>query len=222
MLPSVRTAGGCQEPGCSVIAIGEDAYCEECLQFLCRVHFDSDKHTCRYSWLDVSLTDSPQPSEVLSVGTDASGARPSGRCECPRRYPCGVRRGLTIQIEAALDDLDINAVADRVSHLRPGRLSVIEVPASQEDIPPDMAGAYNMHLDLLLTRGVVWLVRISGYPIVPTAPAFTHRVQKSEVITYEVLERADIPIAKIQDWGWGGFSKTDSESLAADRDRGSN
>lgn len=52
----------CQHERCHGVAVGDDIFCSLCDRILCREHYDSENHLCRYKGPQVSLLFTEIPS----------------------------------------------------------------------------------------------------------------------------------------------------------------
>lgn len=206
----------CQHEQCPQLAMGEDITCGVCRRTLCRVHYDSDAHLCRYS---KPVREAFHHFEALLNTDRGVGTVPYWRKSAVCVSSCRAHPSrLTSQTRPAVDDLDTGKLKTRAESLRPGHCCVIQewTPDNLKALWMAQGSFFNMHLDISFDDGVTWMVRIPDYAMAfRSPPDIRKRVRHSEALTHRVLSQAGVPVPVVYDWGQGVLSKTNGKHLHA-------
>lgn len=95
---------------------------------------------------------------------------------------------------------------------RPGHTATIEIPENIEAVAASRCSSFNLLFPITFDDGMVWLLRVPTYAEIQQDPGVIKRMKYSEVLTHALLRKGGLPVPKIENWGIGSISKTDSES----------
>jgi hypothetical protein len=116
------------------------------------------------------------------------------------------------QFEDALNDLDLDALKNELTILRPGHTAEITMPDITE-IDEECHGGLNIHLPISFDDGVEWMLRLSAYDRDPPPMGLLEYKRRSEVATMMALREVTDLVARVYSWGVAKLSKTQGECL---------